>query len=107
MIDKVGNLWHNLHTMTLHQLAKQLDIPSKQLERESLRVFLLTKLGEIEAQRQKILSRYGIDSSSDWDEKLKKGKKKEEGYKGIKDYFQLDVLDFGKKQVIKDLLTFA
>lgn len=91
--------------MTLQQLAKHLNIPPKQLEKESLRAFLLTKLGEIEAKRQKLLLKYNIDSVNDWDDKLKEGKLNEKGYKGIEDYFKLDTFDFEKEQVIKDLLS--
>jgi hypothetical protein len=92
--------------MTLQQLAKQLNISSKRLEKESLRVFLLSKLGEIEASRQKILKKYDVQSSLDWDEKLQAGKKEEGGYQGVKDYFHLETLDLEKNQVIKDLLSF-
>lgn len=92
--------------MTLQQLAKQLNISAKKLEKESLRSFLLTKLGEIEAKRQGILKKYSVESTADWDEKLKTGKLSEGGYKGIEDYFSLDSLDFGKEQVIKDVLSF-
>ena len=92
--------------MTLQQLAKQLNIPQKQLEKESLRVFLLSKLGEIEAKRQKILKKYTVRDTMDWDEKAREGKAPEGGYQGIVDYFNLDTLDFEKEQVVKDLLVF-
>lgn len=92
--------------MTLQQLAKLLNIPARKLEKESLRAFLLTKLGEIEAKRAKIMKKYAIESVPDWDEKLKAGKLSEDGYKGIEDYFALDRLDFEKEQVIKDILLF-
>lgn len=92
--------------MTLQQLAKQLNIPAKRLEKESLRAFLLAKLGEIETKRAKITRKYSIESISAWDEKLKEGKLDEGGLKGIEDYFTLDRLDFEKEQVIKDILSF-
>lgn len=106
LVDIATWVWHNLHDMTIQQLARQLNISPKQLEKESLRVFLLTKLGEVEAKRQKILKKYDIESVGDWDDKLKEGKLHEEGYKEISDYFQLDTFDFEKDQVIKDLLSF-
>lgn len=93
--------------MTLQQIARQLNIPAEKLEKESLRIFLLTKLGEIEAKRQKILKKYSIESTQDWDEKAKKGKASEKGYQGISDYFFLDALDFEKQELIKDLLSFS
>ena len=93
--------------MTLQQLAKQLNIPADKLEKESLRVFLLTKLGELEAKRQKIGKKYGVESAQDWDGKLQVGKLHEGEYEEMEDYFRLDWLDFQKEQIIKDLLTFA
>ena len=93
--------------MTLQQLAKQLNIPADKLEKESLRVFLLTKLGEIEAKRHRIGKKYGVESALDWDEKLQEGKLHEGEYEEMEDYFRLDWLDFQKEQIIKDLLTFA
>lgn len=92
--------------MTLQQLAKQLNIPAGKLEKESLRVFLLTKLGETEAKRDKILKKYTIENAKDWDEKAREGKSSEGGYQGIVDYFKLDALDFEKEALIKDLLSF-
>lgn len=99
-------LWHNLYTMTIQQLAKQLNIPVKKLEKESLRSFLLSRLGEIEASRSGILKRYGIESVQDWDDKLRKSGKHEGGYKELTDYFILDSLESEKETVIKDLLSF-
>lgn len=107
IVDKATGVWHNLTTMTLQQIAKQLNIPAKKLERESLRVYLLTKLGETEAKRQKILKRYSVESVADWDNKTKEGKVGEGGYRGINDYFTLDYLDFGKAELIKDILSFS
>ena len=92
--------------MTIQQLAKQLNISPKKLEKESLRIFLLTKLGEMEAKREKILKKYCIESTKDWDEKMQEGKSKENGYQGIADYFNLDTLDLEKEELIKDLLSF-
>ncbi|MBM3283594.1 hypothetical protein FJY90_05115 [Candidatus Gottesmanbacteria bacterium] len=92
--------------MTLQQLAKYLNIPAEKLERESLRIFLLTKLGAIEAKRQKILKKYTVESAVDWDAKLTEGKKSEGGYQGIADYFNLEALDFEKKEIIRNLLSF-
>lgn len=93
--------------MNIQQLAKQLNISPSRLEKESLRVFLLTKLGEIEAERQKILTQYKIESTQDWDKKLQEGKSKEGGYLGISAYFNLNALDAQKNEVIKKLLSFA
>lgn len=93
--------------MTITQLAKQLHISPKQLEKESLRAFLLSKLGEAEAKRQRILKKYQVESLEDWDKKAKEGKASEGGYQGINDYFSLDLLDAQKIDLIKKLLTEA
>ena len=93
--------------MTIQQLAKQLNISPSRLEKESLRVFLLTKLGEIEANRQKVLKRFNVESVQDWDKKLQEGKRREGGYQGISSYFNLDALDAQKNDVIKKLPSFA
>lgn len=93
--------------MTIHQLAKQLNISPEKLERESLRAFLLTRLGEVEARRHKILKKYIVESASDWDEKAKEGKRGEKGYKGISDYFYLDNLDAKKEEIVKQILSFS
>ena len=53
--------------MTIQQLAKHLNISAKLLEKQSIRAFLLTKLGEIEAKRQGIMKKYSIESTVDWD----------------------------------------
>lgn len=107
MIDNDWEMWHNLSNVTLQQLAKQLNIPVKKLEKETLRVFLLTKLGEIEVGRNRFLKKYMVANIADWDEKLKQGKLAEGGYQGVADYFQLDALDFEKKEVIRDILSFS
>lgn len=91
--------------MTIAQLARQFNIPAKKLERDSIRAFLLTKLGEIEASRHPVLKKYTIESAKDWDEKARQGKAKEEGYTGIADYFQLDELDSEKETLVRKLLT--
>ncbi|OGG14328.1 hypothetical protein A2773_03450 [Candidatus Gottesmanbacteria bacterium RIFCSPHIGHO2_01_FULL_39_10] len=93
--------------MTIHQLAKQLNISPEKLEKESLRAFLLTRLGEVEAKRHKILKRYIVESASDWDDKAKAGKRREEGYQGVVDYFNLDSLDADKEEIVKQLLSFS
>lgn len=92
--------------MTLQQLAKQLHIPVEKLEKETLRTFLLSKLGEIEAKRNKFLKKYKVEGVQDWDEKMQEGKRKEGGYVGIADYFLLDSLDTEKEEIIKSLLSF-
>lgn len=92
--------------MTIAQLARQLNIPSETLEKESLRAFLLSKLGEIEAKRHTIAKKYGIESVRDWDERLERGEKKEGEYEELSDYFLLDQLDFEKERLIKDILSF-
>lgn len=93
--------------MTLQQLAKQLNIPAKILEKESLKAYLLAKLGENETKRLGVLKKYGIVSTKDWDEKAQEGKLKEAGYQGIADYFKLDELDWKKTELIKDVLSFS
>lgn len=89
--------------MTIQQLAKQLNIPVKLLEKQSLRAFLLTKLGEMEAKRQGILKKYSVESTTDWDEKAKAGQRSEGGYQGITDYFLLDVLESEKVGLVNDI----
>jgi hypothetical protein len=91
--------------MTIAQLARQFNIPAKKLERESLRAFLLTKLGEIEASRHPTLKKYAVESAKDWDEKAREGKAREGGYAGIVDYFQLDALDSEKETLVRELLS--
>ncbi len=90
--------------MTLQQLAKHLNIPAKLLEKQSIRAFLLTKLGEVEAKRQGILKKYSVENTTDWDDKAKTGQRKESGYEGIADYFLLDALESEKIDLMKDLL---
>jgi hypothetical protein len=92
--------------MTLQQLAKQLNIPVKKLERDSLKAFLLTKLGENEARRHKLLKKYQVENAKNWDEKAREGKAAEGGYGGIVDYFNLDTLDFEKEELIRQILSF-
>lgn len=92
--------------MTIQQLAKHLNIPAKLLEKQSLRAFLLTKLGEIEAKRQGILKKYSVESTTDWDEKAKKGQRKEGGYQGTADYFLLDALESEKADLVRELWHF-
>lgn len=91
--------------MTIQQLAKHLNISAKLLEKQSLRAFLLTKLGEIEAKRQGILKKYSIESTIDWDQKAKTGQRKEGGYQGIADYFLLDALETEKVDLVKNILS--
>lgn len=91
--------------MTIQQLAKQLNIPVKQLEKESLKAYLLSKLGEVETRRQTYLKKHGVEGVNDWDDKAREGKADEGGYQGIKDYFILDELDWKKSELIKDILS--
>lgn len=91
--------------MTIQRLAKQLNISADRLERESVRAYLLSTLGAIEARRMGILKTYTIESTGHWDEQLESGVQKEGGYTELQDYFLLDRLEQEKEDIIKTLLT--
>jgi len=89
---------------TLEILAKEFNLPKDTILKESLKVFLETKLREIKTEIFKITGKYKISSIEEFEELYKKGKVEEKDSLG--DYQKLDHLEFKRDEIEKLLQEF-
>ncbi len=87
--------------MRVSEIAGQLKISPKKLERESIRTYLRLKVKDIEAEICRVGVKYGVKSVFELDKFIKKGKVHEE--ESFEDFFELDALATERKK-LKTLL---
>jgi len=85
----------------LQEVARVLEVQHEFLARESLRMYLEKELRNIEAAIFKIVTRHGVKSLFELDDKLKQGKIKEEDI--IDDFMELDFLESKKDKILRAL----
>ncbi len=64
----------------LNDIAEKLNIPKEEMLYESLKFFLEKKLRELKTEIFTIISKYGINSVEEFEEKYKKGEIEEKGF---------------------------
>jgi len=85
---------------TIEEIAKTLEIDPVELEKESLKFFLQKELRNVEAEIYRIGNKHGVKSVLELDEKLKKGKIKEEEM--LDDFMELEFLETKKEKILKE-----
>ena len=60
-------------SLTLSEIAKKLNKNEKELEAESLKIFLENKIKELRIEKSVIMKKYGIKNYRELEEKLKNG----------------------------------
>lgn len=86
---------------TIEEIAKTLDIDPVELEKESLRCFLQKEIRNLEVEIYRIGNKHGVKSVLELDEKLKKGKIKEEEM--LDDFMELEFLETKREKLLKAL----
>ncbi len=76
---------------TYAEISALLKMPKEKLEKESLRVYLQTKLKEYESKANKIRKKYGVSSAKEMEDKYREGILEEENT--WEDFFTLDNLE--------------
>jgi len=85
----------------LDEIANVLHVKSEDLEKESLKIFLDSKLIQIESEIFRISQKYGVKSVLELDSKLKKGELNEEIVR--EDFMRLDNFESQRDEIIKAL----
>jgi hypothetical protein len=86
---------------TIEKVAKEIQIDSDRLIKESLKEYLGNQLRKIEIEMFKLKAKYNVTSAEEIDDHYKKGTLEEEGT--WEDFFRLDRLEYQKKQTLKAL----
>ncbi len=84
--------------------AARLNMSERELERESLRVYLQQRLREVQAEIVKLCNEYGVQSAADMEARYRDGTLPEAGT--WEDYFRLDHLEAKRDELagmLKDL----
>ncbi len=87
--------------MTIQDVAVKLRISPRELERESLRLFLRQRLRLVESELLRLASKYGVKSVVELDRLIQEGRLHEE--ETFEDYFEFDHLE-AERDLLLDLL---
>ena len=79
------------------KISTILKITQEELERESLKTYLHTRLRRCESELFNLARKYGVSSIEDFEEEYKRGNIEEEGTWG--DFFRLDHLEAERESI--------
>jgi hypothetical protein len=85
----------------IDQVARDLHMRRRDLERESLRVYLNRRLKLIDSELFLLAKRYGVKDVFEFDEKVRDGKFHEE--ESFEDYFRFDNLQAEREKILSYL----
>ncbi|HHS97586.1 MAG TPA: hypothetical protein ENK08_06750 [Chloroflexi bacterium] len=87
--------------MTIRDVALKLRISPRELERESLRLFLRHRLRLVESELLRLASKYGVKGIVELDRLIQEGRFHED--EAFEDYFEFDHLE-AERDLLLDLL---
>jgi len=88
--------------MTIKEIAHQLELNPRELEKESVRIYLTQRLHHVETEVFRIGLKHGVKNIWEMDRLIKKGKIHENN--SWEDFFILDSLE-AERNKIKSLLS--
>jgi len=89
------------NTITIEELAKDLQMKPDELMKESLETFLKHKLRVIESELFLLAKRYGVRDVQEFDKMIQEGKFHEED--AFEDYFKFDNLEAERDLILEYL----
>jgi len=87
------------------EIAYKLDLTPKELERQSLRLFLQHQVRLIESQILRLARRYGVQTVAELDALVQEGQFHED--EAFEDYFEFDHLEAERDSLIESLRALA
>jgi hypothetical protein len=87
----------------IESVAKQLNLTSDEMIRESLKLYLERKIRELKTDIFKIRTKFGVSSIEDFEEKYKSGEIEEKD--SWEEFQKLDHLEFKKEELEKALMN--
>lgn len=87
--------------MLTEEIARKLDMVPKDLERESLRVYLEARRRDVEAQLFLLAKKYGVQTVQALDSAIREGKIREA--EGFEDFFTFDHLEAERDKILEAL----
>lgn len=82
-------------------IARKLGIDPKELEKESLQVFLDARRRQVEAQLFALATKHGVRTVQEFDAAIQQGKIREA--EGFEDFFALDHLEAEREKILEAL----
>jgi len=89
--------------MLTEAVARKLGIEPKELEKESLQVFLEARRRQVEAQLFLLATKHGVRTVQEFDAAIQDGKIRE--IEGFEDFFALDHLEAERDKILEALTS--
>ena len=87
--------------MVYETMASKLKLSPRELEHESLTLFLKHRLRLVESQRLSLFQKYGVQTVKDLDALVQSGRIHEE--EAFEDYFEFDHLESEREMLLESL----